>query len=374
MEHYRLYLCRLHTADNPINGENMKNKIIYTSAALFSTFLLVLMLIYRSEAAAGVKSALSQAAESVIPSLFIFIALSNIISSLDLLEPLYSKIPAEKLFSMDRSSSQAVFCGLLCGFPIGAVVVNTLYTGGKIKKSEAERLLALSSCPSPAFLIGAVGGYYSSTAYGAGLYATSVLSCLLFGVITRVKKSAHAPAENGKMAVGKVSFTQAVCESVNKAGVTFLTITAYITFFSVMREVVSAMLPYTAVRDLTSALFEFSGGAYYGSTVGGLRGYCITGFAIGFSSLSIFMQTSNSAPSLSLKPFLCSKLMSAALCTAFSAVYWYLSGRNTAPSAANPVFSLAEPVILPLAIIAAAAVISGFALKRSCTSKNKLSH
>ncbi len=342
----------------------MKNKIIYTSAALFSTFLLVLMLIYRNEAASGVRSALSQSVTGVIPSLFIFIALSNIITSLDLLEPIYKRIPAERLFSMNKSSSQAIFCGLLCGFPIGAVVVNTLCTGGKITKSEAERLLAVSSCPSPAFLIGAVGAYYSSAAYGVGLYAVSVLSCLLFGVITR-GKSTPAPAESGgSKAVVRVGFTRAVCESVNKAGVTSLTITAYITFFSVMREVLSAMLPFTLTRDITATLFEFSYGAYYGSTIGGLRGFCITGLAIGFSSLSIFMQTSNSAPTLSMKPFFCSKLMSAGLCTAYSAVYWLLFGASSAPSAASPAFSAITPTILPLAAVAAVTIISGFALKK----------
>ncbi len=320
------------------------------------------MLIYHSEAAQGVKSALSQAVTSVIPSLFIFIALSNIITSLDLLEPLYSRIPTEKLFSMNRSSSQAIFCGLLCGFPIGAVVVNSLCTGGKITKSEAERLLAVSSCPSPAFLIGAVGGYYSSTAYGAGLYAVSVLSCLLFGVITG-RKSVPATADSGgNKAAARVGFTRAVCESVNKAGLTSLTVTAYITFFSVMREVVSAMLPFTAVQDITASLFEFSHGAYYGSSVGGIRGYCITGFAIGFSSLSIFMQTSNSAPSLSMKPFFCSKLMSAALCTLYSAVYWYFFGSAAATSSAPACLAVNEKV-LPLAAVAVVTVISGFASK-----------
>ncbi len=349
--------------NNPISGENMKNKIIYTSAALFSTFLLVLMLIYRTEAAQGVKSALSQAVTGVIPSLFIFIALSNVITSLDLLEPIYSRIPTEKLFALNRSSSQAIFCGLLCGFPIGAVVVNSLYTGGKITKPEAERLLAVSSCPSPAFLIGAVGGYYSSTAYGVGLYMVSVLSCLLFGVITGRKSVPSTTDSSKNKAAAKVGFTRAVCESVNKAGLTSLTITAYITFFSVMREVISAMLPFTAIQDITAAMLEFSHGAYYGSTLGGIRGYCITGFAIGFSSLSIFMQTSNSAPSLSMKPFFCSKLMSAGLCTLYSAVYWYLFGSATAPSASAPAFSAIPSAIHPLAAVAVVTLISGFASK-----------
>ncbi len=341
----------------------MKNKIICTFASFLSVFLLLLVLIYRTETAEGVKSALSQSASGVIPSLFAFITLSGVISSLDLLEPIYRKIPTEKLFCLSRYSSQAVLIGLLCGFPVGATVVNNLYSRGKITKNEAERLLAVSSCPSPAFLIGAVGAYYSNAAYGAGLYLTSVMSCLLFGVITK-KSMDSAPRFTEAPPQPKMNFTRAMCESVNRAGLTCLSITAYITFFSVMRNIVSAMLPFTVVRDVTSALFEFSYGAYYGSIVKGLRGFIITGLAIGFSSLSIFLQSANSAPELSMKPFFYSKLMSVVLCVVYSAVYWYFFGSTITPSAQVPAFSAVSGAVLPLAVVAVITIISGIVSKK----------
>ena len=107
----------------------------------------------------------------------------------------------------------------------------------------------------------------------------------------------------------KIPIAEAVCSSVSSAALSSLNITAYITFFSVIRALLVKLLP--SQRLIISALLEFSSGAYTGALSGGYAGAAVTGFAVGFASLSVFMQTLffTSRVGIGMKHFFFSKLI-----------------------------------------------------------------
>lgn len=68
-----------------------------------------------------------------------------------LLRPLFSRI-----FSLSEQGSFILFCGMLCGYPVGPSLCSRFLSQNQISEKEASYLLALCSYPSPMFLFGYV--------------------------------------------------------------------------------------------------------------------------------------------------------------------------------------------------------------------------
>lgn len=247
----------------------MKSKILSSLTAVLLGLMLVFLLVFSDEATDAARNALHISSVSVIPSLFTYIVLCGVITKLDLLSPLGRLIPAEKLFGLPECTSPVILMGLVCGFPVGASCTADLYSVGAISKSDAQRLAAISSCASPAFLVSSVGFWWGDKRFGTALYICSVLTVLLYGVFTRK----HGISKNNTTSTvqkEKIPIAEAVCSSVSSAALSSLNITAYITFFSVIRALLVKLLP--SQRLIISALLEFSGGAYTGALSGGYAG------------------------------------------------------------------------------------------------------
>lgn len=299
----------------------MKRKIISSVSALTVSLLMLLLLIYEETAAESAKKAMLISVNSVIPQLFTYMVLSSVITELDLLEPIYRYIPTNRLFSLPRCTAPVILTGLVCGFPVGAAGTKSLFDSSKITLNEAGLLLCISSCASPAFLIGSVGGWWGDKRFGIMLYSTSVITVLCVGIVLGKKNSYAAENAVQEKNINKSGIISAVCSSVSKAAVTCLTVTAYITFFSVLRAMFTELIP--ALGFVFASVFEFSSGARYGSVVSGCMGAAISGFSVGFSSLSIFMQTYNiigSSP-IPMRYFTLSKILNGITSALAAALY-----------------------------------------------------
>ncbi len=324
----------------------MKSKILSSVTALLIAAMLFILLVFSDEATAGAKNAMSMCCSSVLPSLFTYIAICGIIIRLDLLSPIYSLIPTEKLFRLPRCTAQVILIGLVCGFPVGASCTALLAHNGRITKDEASRLLALSSCASPAFMLSTLGSWYGDKAFGAVLYVTCVLSVVLFSVIIAhaMPKTSPVPTENTNDTSHR-NFAAALCDSVAHAARSSLNILAYITFFGVMQTIASTVFP--CLSYISAALFEFSFGAYTGAMLGTTFGAALSGFSVGFSSFSVFLQTYSyaGAEGIKMKHFTISKLICATLSSAVGAIYYSLNSSSPATKAAfAPTFDSSQVI------------------------------
>ena len=120
------------------------------------------------------------------------------------------------------------------------------------------------NCASPGFCIGLVGlGVFGSAQAGAMLYGIHILSALLTGLFF-----AHSPlpaAGRRSQSEGHDSFASVFCASVQQAASTALTVTAFLTMFSILLRLllpVFSLLPYGNVLDgmieLTNGLDELA--------------------------------------------------------------------------------------------------------------------
>ncbi len=201
-------------------------KVLGTGALCLAILIAVFPLV-ASEAA---REALSLSARVIVPSLFPFFVCANLLVGNSTENGAWRKMEwiSRPLFGVSGAGFSAVLLGFISGYPGGAAVVSRLYLGGRISKSEAERLLAFTNNAGPLFILGVVGTeVYASRQIGYILWASVILSSLLTGIFMRFfgKEAEKRPC--GRLA-------QAEKNAVRDAVETVLALCGFIVFFSVL--------------------------------------------------------------------------------------------------------------------------------------------
>ena len=299
---------------------------------LTSTFCFVLVLRNSDAAVEYMGRGLTLCAKTVIPSLFPFMVISELLVSSgagEALGRLFAGI-MRRVFGISGAGASALFLGSMCGFPVGARTAVSLYDRGVISKAECEHLFTFTSSPSSAFLITAVGvSLYNSRALGVTLYCV-VLGCgLLTGFLMRfflrspAEPGEHPHYPSGLRPCGVETFTGAV----SSAATGMLTVCAYVIFFSALTGALGCA-PW--VRGITGewgyallcGLLEMTGGIGQASALSGDTGLILTAVFAGWSGVSVHCQvmTLCGGRGLSFKPYLLAKALQGVLCGVVTAV------------------------------------------------------
>lgn len=297
------------------SGKMNTSQAIY---AFFAGVCFIIMFAYSEIAIQCARNALALCAKIIIPSLYPFVIISEIIvhSGLgDIIGKPLNKI-FNKLFGISSPSVCAVILGALCGFPIGTKVVLSLLDSGSIDKSEAEHLISFCNNPSSSFLINIVGiSLYSRSTVGVILYcatlANSALIGIIFNKIKPVKKNEH-----GYYSRNILSNTSIVTSAVSNSIPSILSICSYIIFFSVIMGCIEKIMSYIHLPKVLAVcvygLIEMTGGVTHSAALGNnFFGLCLTAFFIGWSGLSVHCQMISlcNRYDLSLKKYFISKAL-----------------------------------------------------------------
>lgn len=294
-----------------------------TSGQLFfcitSTFCFLLILRNSDAAIEYMGRGLTLCARTVIPSLFPFMVLSELLVASGAGEAfgrIFSRL-MRAVFGLSGAGSSAVVLGSLCGFPVGARTAVSLYDRGVISRAECEHLLTFSNNPSSAFLITAVGtSLFGSRRLGVVLYAVVLVSSLLVGFFARFffserrRPEAHPHFPSGLHPGGVETFTGAV----SSAASGMLTVCAYVIFFSTLTGTLACLsravggMPPTLYALLSGAL-EMSGGVCEASALPAPVSLILSAGIAGWSGLSVHCQVMTLAAGrgLSFKPYLIAK-------------------------------------------------------------------
>lgn len=134
-----------------------------------------------SGAAAGIELCM----KSVIPALFPFFVLSDVlVSSLwGSSSPLLRSLG--RLFGMPEGAESILLSAFLGGYPVGAKEISRAYDGGLLEKEDALRLLSFCNQPGPAFLFGMVGPCLPKRWTAWVLWGIILLSALFVSLLTR---------------------------------------------------------------------------------------------------------------------------------------------------------------------------------------------
>ena len=294
-----------------------------------AVFMLLLFFKCPTETAQWVESSLSVCAKRLIPSLFPFMVIAEVIVSSGLgaalVRPLASVL--KPILRLPEIGCCAVIMGMLCGFPIGARCAVSALKANRLSREEAQRVLLFSINPSTAFLISAVGvSLWGSKRFGVSLCITVLLSQWIVGLLfthafrtggndqnllNESKAAEHAYPNAPRL------FTQAISSSC----LGMLQICAYVTFFSALCGTVNLVLDQFATdavwKALVACVLELSGGV---SAANGLAhplaaaSFCA--FACGWSGVSVHCQLLSICDGygLQMRSYFAAKLLQGALC------------------------------------------------------------
>lgn len=166
-------------------------KIIFLSLrknilpCIFVLFTIALVIFSKSNLSAA-KNGLTLWATAVVPSLFPFFVVTELLSRTNVVYYLgkwCDKI-MRPLFNVPGEGAFAFIMGLISGYPVGAKIVANLREQGACSKEEGDRMLAFTNNSGPLFIISSVGiALFGDTKTGLLLLATHILACITVGII-----------------------------------------------------------------------------------------------------------------------------------------------------------------------------------------------
>lgn len=304
---------------------------VYSLAAVFMS---ALFLCFPELVTDSVSRSLSLCASRVIPAVFPFSVLSSFFiysGGSELIDRALHR-PFYRLFGL-RAGASALLCGLLFGFPLGALTAGALYRSGTLDRRQCERLLCFGCCASPTFPVFAVGrGMFGSVGVGLMLWSVQATVSAAIGILLHFTSPVKVSAENCVSITKKtpLSFPEILTASVSDASRVMLTVCGSVTFFSLTASVTTALTPQIFdapfVRLSISALFEFASGcsaaasAYASGEISRDAAVAFAGFAIGFSGASVICQSAAVMPkdNICLTPFIFCKFVTGIVTAAVS--------------------------------------------------------
>ena len=263
---------------------------IRATALLICTAVLWLLILYSDAVRACVTEALGLCAQSVIPALFPFMAVSSVITALGLGELLSAPFGNfMSLWRMDGAAASALIMGFVGGYPMGARTAAELYRARLLTREETERLLTFCNNANPVFLITVLGqGIFGDLRTGMWLWLIHIAAALLTGLLLGrgSRRSAHA-RRSVPPVFHAASLPAAFVDGVRSALTGTLNVCAFVVIFSL------AALPLRAIGGtagamLTGALELFSA---LPRLPAGRAGFVLAAGLAGWGSVSVLCQT-----------------------------------------------------------------------------------
>ena len=302
---------------------------------------------YPAQSTEAAREGLQLCANVILPSLFPFFVLSNLVVELGFARCLGRAAEGLMwpLFRVGGAGASALVLGFVGGYPVGARTAVRLYETGQLSKPEVQRLLTFCNNSGPAFILGVVGaGVFGSGRMGLLLYLVHAAASLCVGLIARFfGPRIPRPPRQDTPTIQTVRFSAAFTDSIKTAFSSVLNICAFVIFFAVilrllslcgvMDAIVSLLsippLPFdpSAARQLLTGLMELSSGVT--SLAGGSAEQTLplAAFMLGWAGLCVHCQVSSflSDSGLSALPYLLGKTLHGLLSALFVCLFTRIS-------------------------------------------------
>ncbi len=367
-------------------------------SVLISVFFIAMLIRNPDISIKYVTRGLTLCTSAVIPTLFPFMVLSELLVRTgggEILGRVFER-PMRALFGLSGAGSCAFLLGTVCGFPVGSRTAVTLYDRGLMTREETERLISFCNYPSSAFMISAVGAaLWSNRRLGTAMYICVLLAGMLCGIAVSI--SARRSAKENKKREPPLAACpetkkperNAVSDSITAAAISTLNVCAYVAFFSCVVGCISHLFARLSPGRITEAavysLFELTSGAAAASAVTPkIAGILLCTAAAGWSGLSVHLQvfsvcSSSGLPAPRLRKYIISKAVQAPLAAALmyiALLVFPTLAESADPAAAYAYASAASGYrIFAASMLALFAVsLTAYAIKRIPVKRNARKH
>lgn len=262
----------------------------------------MLVLILDSKTALdGAVQGLELCIRTVIPSLFPFILLSNVLTGAFSGIPLPVLRPLGKLFSLPEGAEPLLIPAFLGGYPVGAQSIGAAYTAGQLGKEDAQRLLAFCNNAGPSFLFGMAGAMFPRSWMVWALWGIQIISALMVSFLF----PCHAGVS--KTTLSRESSRAPMASAVAVMG----TICGWVVIFRVGIAFLDRwflwLLPAEA-RVAVMGILELSNGCCALGAVESIpTRFVLCSAFLSFGGLCVTMQTQSVIPGLSIRNYLIGK-------------------------------------------------------------------
>lgn len=313
--------------------------------------LIVIVIVYSTEAAEGVKDGIELCLDTVVPSLFPMLLLCMLAVELGYLSRASRWIApvTMKVLGIPGYAASAVLMSMIGGYPAGAKMVTELYRRGEISLEESRIMALFCFCAGPGFTVGIAGGLTGSVGAGWILLAVQTIAVLLIScAVCRLERGRMRKTVPDAFYGNKPAGTaEAIVSAVSKTAAAMLQICLYVVVFSLAGTLLEVMGISAAAVSLFTAFGLKSGSAeaivpvlleVTGGCVSAVQsGLPMMAFAIGFGGLSVHMQVLAITSQLGIdkKRFMLLRLIQGMLCALMTAAAVELLPEKAVFAAAN---------------------------------------
>ena len=264
------------------------------------TFLLLfLVLLNKSLVSDAILSSLYIWYNTLIPSMFPMILLSDILITYNpsnMIPKIISKKTA-KIFNISNNAVIILFLSLISGFPTNAIIINKGIENKSITKDEGNHLLLFCNFANPLFVIETVGTFYlKNTKYAIIILVSHILSNILIGIIFR--KNNH-PKDNYIIeSIKSQSFGDVLSNAIYKSIKTLLLIAGTVSLFLILTTLITNIFNLSYLSNLN---------------MNDVLKVVLSSMIISFSGLSIHLQVISSFEYIKYRKYLLGRILSSFL-------------------------------------------------------------
>ena len=275
----------------------MKTKYKNIIIIICSLFFLVNLIIYRNLVFDTVGFSLNIWITSLLPALFPFFIVSDILINYDVIKyfPKVIRNSIKYLFNVSDNGLVIILLSMLSGFPSNARNIKNMYLDKKITKKEGEHLLYFTHFSNPMFILGTIPLILNSNKISKYILISHYLANIILGICLR-KYNKVNDSNTSNYKDDKHNFGLVLTTSIRKSLDSVLGILGTLTVFLIISTLLinffnldnTSSLLVKSILELTSGLKEL--GSY-----NLLDKYLliISSCILSFGGLSVHMQVIN---------------------------------------------------------------------------------
>ncbi len=275
----------------------MKTKYKNIIIIICSLFFLVNLIIYRNLVFDIVGFSLNIWITSLLPALFPFFIVSDILINYDVIKyfPKVIRNSIKYLFNVSDNGLVIILLSMLSGFPSNARNIKNMYLDKKITKEEGEHLLYFTHFSNPMFILGTIPLILNSNKISKYILISHYLANIILGICLR-KYNRVNDSNTSNYKEDKHNFGLVLTISIRKSLDSVLGILGTLTVFLIISTLLinffnldnTSSLLVKSILELTSGLKEL--GSY-----NLLDKYLliISSCILSFGGLSVHMQVIN---------------------------------------------------------------------------------
>ena len=272
----------------------MKEKVFNIIIILISLFFLLELFISRSIINSSVIYALKLWVNTLIPSLFPFFIISDILINYNIINyiPKCIKDFLKKLFNINDNMLTILILSMMSGFPSNARNTRIMYDKRYITLEEANHILIFTHFANPIFILTTVAVFFlHNKKVGYLLLGTHYLSNFILGIVFRGNNK-YIDTDNNNIN-NNTTFGEVLVLAIKRAIDTILTISGIITIFLILASIIINTFNITGyTKMIIKGFFEITIGIEELSNLLLSNRYMtiITSMFLAFGGISVHMQ------------------------------------------------------------------------------------